>query len=252
MQSWSEVSLPYFDSPLSAIDTVACAAAGMCYAAADMTRYSGTLIYGSADGGQSWTFDSLSDNEVDAMTCVTSQDCIGVGSVPPTAGSIIWPAASQATTNGWASSSTGSFPRNWKSLTGVACLTASRCYATGSDLNNSGGTVLTSTNFGRTWTAADDGGLLSWAMACPTDTTCVFGGGQAVTTTTDGGHSWTTTTICSFPSSDYVFIFSLACASPGHCMAAEAGPPSAIVASYQSASARSPASRAADAGLQAG
>ncbi len=231
-QSWSEVSLPYVDSPLAAVDAVACAPGGMCYAAAAMTRYSGTVIYGSADGGQSWAFESLPANSVNAMTCLTGTACIGVGSVPPTSGAIIWPAASQATSDGWASSSTGSFPRMWKSLTGVACLTASLCYAGGSDLNNDGGKVLATTNFGQTWSAVADGGIAPWSLSCPTSSTCTFGSEQSVSTTTDGGQTWARTTISRFPSSDYLNVVSLACAGPGQCMAVENGSMSAIVTSY--------------------
>jgi hypothetical protein len=221
--SWSEVSLPYVDSPLAVVSSVACVPGGTCYAAAGMTRYSGTVIYGSTDNGQTWTYDSLPLNSINAMTCISSSSCIGVGSVPPTYGSIIWPAASQATNDSWASSATGSFPNDWKSLTSVACLSATLCYTTGSDLNNDGDRVLATTNFGATWEAVPDGKLSPWAMSCPTQATCVFGGGQSVVTTTNGGQSWTKTGISNFPPADGMSVFSIACASQSTCMAGEFG-----------------------------
>jgi photosystem II stability/assembly factor-like uncharacterized protein len=146
-----------------------------------------------------------------------------VGSVPPTFGSIIWPAASQATGTSWASSSTGAFPKNWKSLTSVACLSPSLCYTAGSDLSGSGGTVLATTNFGKTWNAVASGNMTPWAMSCPTDKSCTFGGGQSVVTTINGGQSWTRTVISKYPSADAGFVISIACGSQDHCMASEIG-----------------------------
>jgi photosystem II stability/assembly factor-like uncharacterized protein len=235
--TWSEVGLPYFDSPVAAVGSVACLPGGTCYVTAYMTKYSGELVYGSTNSGQTWTLDTVVGNEPDAMTCLDSSSCIAVGAIPPNGMALIFPAASQATRNGWASSSTGSFPAGWKSLENVACVSLSLCYAAGTDLNGDGEGILATTNFGKTWKAVSDGNLMSWAVSCPDSTTCVAGGSapdwaQYVEETVDGGHSWTKTTISTFPSADNMFTISLACPSPGHCIAIEIGSgPTAIVVS---------------------
>lgn len=233
--NWSQVGLPYFDSPVAAVTSVACLPGGTCYATAGMTKYSGALIYGSTNSGQTWTLDTVVGNEPDAMTCLGNSSCLAVGAIPPNGMGIVFPAASQATRDGWASSYAGSFPADWKSLTSTACMSLSLCYAAGANLNGNGEGVLATTNFGRTWAVAPDGGLMSWAVSCPTSSACVVGGAslngaQYVAETIDGGHSWTKTTISTFPSADGMFTISLACPSLGHCVAIEIGSAGTVIA----------------------
>jgi hypothetical protein len=217
--SWSEASLPYYYSPLVAIGSVACVPGGTCYATAFMTKYSGELVYGSANSGRTWSLDTVVDNEPDAMTCLSSSSCLAPGAIPTSEG-ISFPAASQATRNGWASSYTGSFPKNTMEPVSASCMSLSLCYAAGI------GGLLATTDFGRTWKALSVQGLESNAVSCASSTTCVTGGSssgaaQYVAETVDGGHSWTRTTISTFPSSDDMLIVTLACPGLGHCIAIE-------------------------------
>lgn len=144
------------------------------------------------------------------------------------AAAIVFPAASEATRDGWSSSFTGSFPSGWRSLQSVACASASLCYAGGTDLSGNGEGILATTNFGKTWKTVPDGGLMTWAVSCADGATCVAGGAdpnwaQFVVKTADGGGSWTKTTISTFPSADGMFTISLACPSADHCVAIEIG-----------------------------
>ncbi len=217
--SWSEVSLPYEYSPLVSVWSDACLADGTCYVTAFMTKYSGALVYGSSDAGRKWTFDGVVDDEPDTMTCLSMSSCVAVGSTPVTEG-IVFPAASDATVDGWASSYTGKFPANALEPNSVSCMSASLCYAAGFGL-------VETTNFGKTWRAASVGLPQAEAVSCASSTVCVGGSGsgpaQFVVYTTDGGHDWNKTTISTFPASDDTSVVGLACPSPGHCTAIEAG-----------------------------
>jgi hypothetical protein len=232
--TWSEVGLPLFDSPVAAVDSAACLPGGTCYVMAGMTKYSGELVYGSTNSGQTWTLDTVVDNEPDAMTCLSTSSCVAVGAIPPNEDALEFPAASEATRSGWTSSFTGSFPADWKSLESVACASQSLCYAGGSDLNGNGEGILATTNFGKTWKTVSDGDLMTWAVSCADSSTCVAGGSgpnwaQYVEKTADGGGSWTKTTISAFPSADGMFAISLACPSADHCVAIEIGNASAAI-----------------------
>ena len=88
------------------------------------------------------------------------------------------------------------------------------------------GTVLATTDFGKTWKHAADRGLSPNAASCADGVTCVLGGGQTVVKTSDGGHSWAKTAITSFPwkytgGGETTDLWNLACPIPGHCVATE-------------------------------
>jgi hypothetical protein len=227
--SWSEVGLPHGYSPLVAIGSVACVPGGTCYATAFMKKYSGELVYGSANSGRTWSLDTVVDSEPDTMTCLSGSSCLAPGAVPTSEG-IVFPAASQATHDGWASSYTGSFPKGSSEPISVSCMSPSLCYAAGI-----GG--LATTNFGKTWTALSIPGLDPSAVSCWSSTACVAGGSnpaaaQYVAQTVDGGHSWTRTAISAFPAADYMDTVALACPGPGRCIAVEGnGSQTAIVVS---------------------
>ena len=73
--SWSEVSLPPFaDSPLSWTGPVACMPGGTCYVIANMTKYSGSVVYKSADAGRHWASVRYLTAEFSAMTCLNSSE----------------------------------------------------------------------------------------------------------------------------------------------------------------------------------
>jgi hypothetical protein len=235
--TWSEVGLPYVDSPVAAVPSAACLPGGTCYVMAYMTKYSGELVYGSTNSGQSWALDTVVDKEPDAITCLDTSSCVAVGAIPPNGPGLQFPAASEATRSGWTSSFTGSVPAGWDSLEGVGCAGLSLCYAGGSDMNGNGEGILATTNFGKTWKTVSDGDLMTWTVTCADSTTCVAGGSganwaQYVEKTADGGNTWTETTISTFPSADDMFTISLACPSADHCVAIEIGNgPTAIAVS---------------------
>jgi len=225
---WSPVDLPTGVTGPSGLSSVTCAANGTCYAAAGLSGYSGTMLYVSTDSGQRWGFESFVHNQINFMTCPQPSSCVGVGSVPPADGSVAWPAASRTTENGWLTSSKGRFPGKWLSLTGVSCLSSSRCYATGLNetLKDPDNVVLLTNNLGQTWravaTAPGLGGLTPWSISCPTSTACVAGtDGQSVVTTNDDGARWGREVISRF--SGLEGATAVTCAAPQHCMALESG-----------------------------
>lgn len=216
---WSQVALPYYASPLVSVASLACLPSGRCYATAYMKKYSGELVYGTTNSGRTWAFDTVVDDEPDVMTCLSASLCLAGATVPVTEG-IYFPAASEATKDGWASSYTGSIPKDLGELTGVACMSQSRCYGAAF------GVLLLTTNFGRSWQRASAAGLGSFAVSCPTGTSCVTGGSspgreQDVAETLDGGHTWIKTKISTFPAAGHPLITSIACPSFGHCIATE-------------------------------
>jgi hypothetical protein len=236
--SWSLVSLPQPAYAVAGVGSIACvpaATGGICYLTAYLKKYSGQVVYTSANGGRAWTPGDIVSNEPTAMACLSSTSCLAVGETPYSSG-LVAPAASQATRDGWGSYVNGTFPASWYSLTSVACMSLSRCYAAGFDQTGNGYDMLTTTNFGKSWTKVPVP-VLPWAVSCPGTSTCVVGGSgpnwsQYVATTYDGGHSWVKTTISQFPASDDMNTYTLNCPSLGHCVAIEyGGGPSAIVVS---------------------
>lgn len=216
--------------------SIACAPGGRCYLTAYMTKYSGEIVYASANDGRTWTVDTFVTDEPDAMTCLNSSSCLAVGEIPPNGMGLAFPAASDATRDGWASSA-ARHPAHWRWLTSVACMSSSFCLAAGMHATGNAKEVLITRNFGNSWTAVPDDGLLPWAVSCPDATTCVVGGAplngsQYVAETVNGGRSWTKTTISKFPASAGMNTYSLDCPSPGHCVAIEYGSgPTVIVVS---------------------
>lgn len=99
-------------------------------------------------------------------------------------------------------------------------MSQSRCYGAAF------GVLLLTTNFGRSWQKTSAASLGPFAVSCPTETSCVAGGGspggeQDVAETLDGGHTWIKTRISAFPATGYPLITSIACPSFGHCIATE-------------------------------
>jgi len=72
-------------------------------------------------------------------------------------------------------------------LMGVACATATNCWAVGS-----GGVIVTTTNGGASWTAQSSGTTDHlYGVACPASSQCVVVGVQTILTTVNGGVTWT-------------------------------------------------------------
>lgn len=225
--SWSQVTLPYYVE-VANVEALACLPGGTCYATAYMTKYSGELVYASSNDGESWRLMSSLDDEPAAMTCLSGAWCLAAGAVPQTQMGIVSPAATVATRTGWSSSYTGAgIPSGWDSLTNVACLSTSLCYASGTDLSSADGgeDVLVSGNFGKTWQSVSADGLLAWSVSCAPGAMCVVGGdaldgSQYVIETVDG-RTWAKSTISSFPAADQMDTSALSCPSLGHCVAIE-------------------------------
>jgi hypothetical protein len=227
--AWSEASLPAFSgSAIGAANAAACVPGGTCYVVGVPVKWAGSVVYKSTDAGKHWTFARYLTASFSAMTCLNANSCVAVGLVPPTDCSICGitgAAASQVTRDGWGSSSAGRFPSGGDWLWAVSCMSTALCYA-GPEFN---GTVLRSTDFGKTWKHVPDGGLSLNAASCADTKTCVLGGDQAVEATRDGGHSWTRTTISNYPwkfsgaGGNTTDIWGLACPTPGHCVATENG-----------------------------
>ena len=220
--TWSQVPLPEVYSSLGSVYWVTCVPGGTCYALAAMTRYSGTLVYGSTDQGRTWNYLALSNGSLAAMACVTASACVAVGPYPEIGRQL--PRVAVSTSDGWSSTITGSVPSGWYGITGVSCASRSLCYAAGIGPQ---GKALRSTDFGRSWHSVDGGGLtrIAWDTSCvPSSTYCALGGdAQSVTATRDSGTHWSRTTVSGFPSSDDMNLFNVSCASRGHCVATEHG-----------------------------
>ena len=81
-------------------------------------------------------------------------------------------------------------------LHGVACARPSTCVAVGgSGGGESGirprGTILRSTDGGRTWRSQPSGTTtVLFGVACPGPSTCVAVGGDTILRSTDGGRTW--------------------------------------------------------------
>jgi len=226
--SWTEVTLPRVTGLTAAgVEAVACVSGGStCYVATAISGYTGNLIFGTTDSGQKWTYINLVQNELDAMTCVSASSCVWVGEVTPQ-NALVGPGVAESTKNGWATYTVSSLPKPWWGLTGVGCLNTSVCFAAGFDQDSATGVILTTSNFGKTWSTASDDGVAPWSVSCPSSTNCVLGAVGAVVETTDGGQSWTVT---STPNSGDTY--SLACPSTGYCMAVQNnGDTTAIVSS---------------------
>ncbi|MCW2933255.1 MAG: Ig family protein [Actinomycetia bacterium] len=226
--SWSKVTLPSISvSPLGGAEALACAPGGTCYLFMSMTKYSNSVVFSSSNGGRTWKSGAWPDDAPVAMTCLNSSECLAVGSVPPTYGSIVWPMASLATRDG--DSWTAAEAKGWESATSVSCTGLSLCFAPAFDaVGANGKDMLATTNFGKSWAKVSVPLELPWAVSCPGASTCVVGGSaanwaQQVATTYDGGHSWTTTTISDYPESDSMNMYALDCPALGHCAGIEYG-----------------------------
>jgi hypothetical protein len=235
--SWSVTTLPSVGTPIGGAEALTCVKDGTCYLFVPMTKYSNSVLYASSNSGRTWTSLFWPDYSPDAVSCLDKNSCVAAGTAPAQNIGLLGPAATLSTRTGWAAW-TASEPKNWESLSGVACASATLCLAPGFDQSGNGDGLLASTNFGKSWTKMTVPFFLPWSVSCPAASTCVIGGdatpgwAQQVATTYDGGHSWTKTTISSFPASDDMNTYWLDCPAFGHCIALEYGSgPEAIVVS---------------------
>lgn len=195
---------------------VSCPTAATCFAVG-----AGGRIVRTIDGGETWTSQtSGTTRELGAVSCPTVNVCYAVGETDGVNGTI------RTTKNGGVTAWTGqTSPTPWLHLWGVSCANATHCWAVGLYK-----TVAT-TN-GVTWTSQQTGGSTTTldAISCPTDTSCVAGGGSGalLSTNTGGLTAWveedagTTETL-----------YGVSCPDPADCWAV--GSNGAIITNSQAA-----------------
>ena len=153
----------------------------------------GQLIYGTSDGGKTWSPQSVPDfTGVDGLACPTASVCVAGGYDGQRASG---PTAAVArTTDGGSRWTAQVFPGG--TANGVACPTARTCAAATGVILNRGtrGGMLRTTNGGASWfrqrLPASTPDLLS--VSCPSVSDCMaVGFGSASWATTDGGRTWT-------------------------------------------------------------
>ena len=120
-------------------------------------------------------------------------------------------AAASATAQSWTTNT--SYASSSMSLAGVACPSATQCYAVGESAFKSA-MILASTNGGTSWSQQNvqiPGPLT--AIACSSPTSCVAVGGATVASTANGGTTWTPQQL------ESVALTGVACPSTSTCIA---------------------------------
>jgi RHS repeat-associated protein len=210
--TYSPISLPASTPALRAVSCVAnaeCAAVGV-----------GDIVT-SVDGGMSWTSHQLSDAGLNLMgvDCTSSSLCLAVGmntqAPRPSSHAEIYRSTDQGST--W---TLASVPSQVSGIGAVACPTATRCIAVGSN-------VLVSNDAGATWTPIGVTGGVSGlvSISCSSATTCVGVGpnpqgevnhalpAEAIETT-DAGGSFHTVKLPPYTAS----AFEVSCSSSSMCV----------------------------------
>lgn len=198
------------------LSSVSCSGPSTCVAVG------GHDIIASSDGGASWSAHLLSNTDLTLLGagCQTSTLCLvgGINAHPTRQSNQAVILVSSDGGSTWAPSSVPSFVAG---IAAIACTTATRCIAVGSN-------VLVSNDAGTTWTpVAVNGGtgqLLS--ITCPSVSLCVAVGPNPVGTnnpaapgdaveTTDGGNTFSAVTL---PVASAA-VFEVSCASATSCVA---------------------------------
>ncbi len=219
--TWSQVAMPEVYSSLGSVYWVTCVPTGDCYALAAMTRYSGTLVYGSHNSGRTWSYLKLDKGSLAAMACVTASACVALG--PNVEIGRQLPTVAVSTSDGWASTTTGSVPSTWHGITGVSCRTAPCATERVSAPKARPCAARTSAGPGEPSTAADSRGSSGTRVACPPARTASWAATPRPSlrpaTAAPTGHAPRSPA----SPSDNMDLFNVSCASRGHCVATEHG-----------------------------
>jgi photosystem II stability/assembly factor-like uncharacterized protein len=195
-------------------NAVACSTTNACLAVgADDSD--AAVSASSADGGVSWTNESLPTGTppLDAVACVTgSHNCVGVGQgvITHTSDGSHWVDAA--------------IPLSNTTLIGANCPSTSLCVASGVTNNPDGayrGAIVRSTDGGASWQPATlpsgTGGI--GGVVCPSATDCIAVG-EALLVSNDGGSTWSATTVPGGTGA----LRSITCATATQCVALGANP----------------------------
>ncbi|NNN21964.1 MAG: hypothetical protein HKL80_08195 [Acidimicrobiales bacterium] len=166
--TWSEAPTPVSTGMLF---SVSCASVTTCVAVGNENApvYGAAGLY-STDGGKTWTQGSglASSNTLLSVSCYSATNCMA-GTYDGV----------EATTNGgqtWLS--TAALPAGAGSMEGISCYASSSCVAVGATNNYSAGFVVSTTNFGASWTLDTiPSGVSLMSVSC-SSSGCVSVGGS--------------------------------------------------------------------------
>jgi hypothetical protein len=183
---WTVVSSPNPSSKAS-LDAVSCFTATGCWAVGVESGSGGTEVpFTEETAGAGWSIISSPQvgGALQGVSCATATSCQAVGVQGSTT---IWgaPLAERFANGGWSLLSTPATSSGNGDLTGVACVTASDCWAVGTQVTSSNGAVrapLVEHYNGGSWSisavASVDGGLSG--VTCVTASDCWAVGYQEI------------------------------------------------------------------------
>ncbi len=194
--------------PVQTLRAVTCATAARCFAVgsteATATVPSGPVLVATADGGRTWTPQTLPPGIgfLSDIACATARSCTAVGQ---SGGSGVGPGAVLTTTDGGSVWTSQAVPPGTTDVTAVDCLHAGRCTALGTV--DAHVTTLSPTGPAGAWVA---GGPLPPAASSATSLSCTDSRDCWATTsnavdsahavggiasTSDGGATWASETV---------------------------------------------------------
>lgn len=226
--SWTVVgSSP---EPLDHFDWIDCATDSVCEAigqtAGDSSANDDSVVYGSVDGGASWTRQLVVDNgwysQLDSISCPSASVCELVGGVTTSAKEHY----AYRTVDGGASWTPQDVPSAIP-LSAVSCPTVSTCFAIGVSSQRGPAVAFATSDGGASWRPLPLAAQLKAASAFRVDISCastrscaVDAGTDANTgrlwTTSDAGASWTLRL-----TARRSYLGALSCSEPDRCLLAE-------------------------------
>jgi WxL domain surface cell wall-binding len=186
---------------------ISCPSTGVCGAVGALSGVQPAITF-TQNGGASWATDAgIGGAQLNAISCSSAANCFMAGN----GGTILY-------TNGLGlTQQTSGATVN---LQGLACASATVCWAVGA-VNPTNGVILATTTGGTTWaTQTSTGGQQLNAIACPSTTSCWAVGNGGVILHSANGTSWSAQT-----SGVTVPLLGVACASTSVCWAVGAVDP---------------------------